>query len=33
MKYTKEHPSQEVERALGLEKSQITRLQNAVKKA
>lgn len=33
MKYRKEHPSQEVEQALGLDKSQITRLQNAIKKA
>lgn len=33
MKYTKEHPSQEIEKALGLDASQLKRLQNAIKKS
>jgi hypothetical protein len=33
MKYIKEHPSQEVDRALGLEKHQVTRLKGAIEKA
>lgn len=33
MKYTKEHPSQEIEKALGLDNVQLKRLQGAIEKA
>lgn len=33
MKYRKEHPSKEIEKALDLEKHQVTRLKDAIAKA